>query len=704
MNTKYKSYKWHFIGLLLLVMIFIQWHLPQGLAASNVNLVIDGENIIASPLPVIQNDRTLVPIRLVSEELGAEVEWNEENRTVHIEKGNRSVVLRIDSHLVEYDTGNKVYNLSDVAPKIIGDRTFVPIRLVSNALGVAVRWEDDTRTVSINSNSDETLNIMPFFDIKISTVTSGQIITGITELQALSETVPQGAAEIRYLLIDPDTGRGTVVARGRGLTDKYYWLPDLQKSGEKVLVAAIYNDEGVFLSGDAVPVQVSVDPKATLTGVAEGEVIGNTISLQSNLNFVAPYVKYEITNQDRDKVFVTNEADPQGVYHWTPMMEDNGNVTIKIIAYDHLGQAYPGQEINIKVDVQRRLEIRGFSSGSTIEKPITLSASRNFQVSQTEYVMKDPKTGKEEVLAQVGYESYRWFPGTELSGEKELFVRVKDTSGHTHSSEGVPIKLTGTPKLIIEGVGPKQVVTGSVKLKSFSNADVKSIQYFLTNSKTGERKVIGSTTDPQAESTWTPTNGDAGECKIQAEGILASGARVSSEVIPVTVFMGTTYGAKPVIEKNRFLDLASGLAGESSKKYGMSAALQTAQAILETGWGQSVPVDKYSGKFSNNLFGIKGSGPSGSVVSNTWEEYNGQTFRVDANFRAYGGVNDSWADHKKLLLTASRYEPFRAVMHDSTQGAWALRRCGYATDSKYPLKLINIMNTYGLNKLDEVGI
>ncbi|NLZ91190.1 MAG: N-acetylmuramidase, partial [Clostridiales bacterium] len=53
---------------------------------------------------------------------------------------------------------------------------------------------------------------------------------------------------------------------------------------------------------------------------------------------------------------------------------------------------------------------------------------------------------------------------------------------------------------------------------------------------------------------------------------------------------------------------------------------------------------------------------------------------------------------------ASRYQPFREVMHNSTRGAWALRRAGYATDSQYPVKLMNIIKTYGLDKLDETGI
>lgn len=179
---------------------------------------------------------------------------------------------------------------------------------------------------------------------------------------------------------------------------------------------------------------------------------------------------------------------------------------------------------------------------------------------------------------------------------------------------------------------------------------------------------------------------------------------MTSEGVPFRVYLGELYAARPVVEKDKFLDLAAGLASQSWQKTGMSAALQTAQAILETGWGQSVPVDKYTGKFSFNLFGIKGTGPAGSVISNTWEEYNGQTYRVDANFRAYNSIEESWADHKELLLTASRYEPFRAVMHDSTQGAWALKRAGYATDSKYPLKLMDIIRRYDLQKLDEVKI
>ncbi|PKM70365.1 MAG: hypothetical protein CVU93_02445 [Firmicutes bacterium HGW-Firmicutes-18] len=120
--------------------------------------------------------------------------------------------------------------------------------------------------------------------------------------------------------------------------------------------------------------------------------------------------------------------------------------------------------------------------------------------------------------------------------------------------------------------------------------------------------------------------------------------------------------------------------------------------------GQSLPVDKYSGKFSYNLFGIKGSSTNGSVISNTWEVYNGITYRVDANFRAYNNVQESWDDHKGILLNLDRYKPFRDVMYHSSLGAWAIRRAGYATDPLYPLKLMELIDQHNLKELDRIKI
>lgn len=673
-------------------------------AADDIKLVIDGKKIDTSPSPVIKNDRTLVPLRLISEHLGAAVEWNETNRSVHITKAERSAVLRIDNRLFDYTQGQISYSLCDVPPMILEDRTFVPLRLVSNILGVAINWDGTTRTVSVDSNTP--VGFTPFFNVTISSLQSGQVINGLTELKAVSfDQAVLAASEVRFYLLDPTTGIGTVISRGNNPAGTYRWTPDPTLSGQRVLAAAYYDKEGHFLSGGAMPINMQVQPQVSLLGIVSGQTAGDTISLSTSLNFMSEYVKYEITNTATGNVITTSEVDPYGVYSWTPEIGDNGSASIKAIAYDGKGNAYSSMPVNISVDVARKVELRGITASYTGDKPVTLWFSRNFLVSEVEYILRNIQTGKEEIISpSPGLLSSWWFPAPEQAGNWEMKAKIKDTAGKVFYTNPISFQLTGVPLVRLETVGPNQVITGAIKLKSLYNTPLSKIEYFLINSKTGARKIIANGSDPALEYTWNPQQTDAGYWQVQVVGTALSGQTISSETIPVRVYLGKIYSPIPIIEKSKFQDFVSIFAASSQAKTGMSAALQAAQAILETGWGQSTPVDKYSGKSSNNMFGIKGTGSAGSVISNTWEEYNGNTFRVDAEFRAYLTPEESWADHKDLLLTKTRYEPFRAVMHDSTQGAWALKRCGYATDSKYPLKLIEIIKRYGLNKLDEVKI
>jgi hypothetical protein len=674
------------------------------LATEDVNLVIDGRSISSSPSPLIKNGRTLVPLRVVSEALGAEVKWDEVNRSVHITKGNRSAVLWVDNRLVKYSEGQVSYSLCDVPPMILEDRTFVPLRIVSNLLGVSIKWEGVTRTVQVDSNIPTAF--IPFFDAAISSIQPEQTVSGVTELRAVySASNVTDAAEVRFYLLDPMTGMGNVVAKGTNISGAYRWKPDPSKKGQHVLAAAFYDRTGRFVAGDAVSVNMAVQPQVSLLGIVSGQTAVGTISLSPSLNFKAEYVKYEITNTVKGKVEVTSEIDPYGVYSWTPEMTDNGSASIKVIAYDSTGNSYSSMPVNINVDVERRMELRGISSGYNGEKPVTIWFSRNFLVSEVEYLLKNLQTGQSEILPKTaGQLSSWWFPLPEKAGKWEMRARIRDTVGNIHLTDPVTFVITGTPIVRLETVGPNEVLTGTVKLKAIYNTYLSRIDYYLINTKNGTKKVIAGGSDTTIEYSWTPGQEDNGYWQIQAVGTTVSGSVVYSEAIPVRIYLGKTYSPQPIIEKSMFQDYVSGFALKSYAKTGMSAALQAAQAILETGWGQSSPVDKYTGKLSNNMFGIKGTGSAGSVTSNTWEEYNGNTFRVDAEFRAYQTPEESWSDHKDLLLTKERYGPFREVMHNYIEGAWALKRCGYATDSKYPLKLIDIIKRYELYKLDEVRI
>ncbi|WP_019132108.1 copper amine oxidase N-terminal domain-containing protein [Peptoniphilus obesi] len=120
-------------------------------AQREVTISLDGKTITADAKPYIKNDRTMVPIRLISESLGYKVNWDEANRQVKVEKADKSLLITIDKK--EYLL-NGEKKQSDVAAEITKDRTFVPIRLIAESLGEDVGWDPDTYTVIIKSASN----------------------------------------------------------------------------------------------------------------------------------------------------------------------------------------------------------------------------------------------------------------------------------------------------------------------------------------------------------------------------------------------------------------------------------------------------------------------------------------------------------------------------------------------------------------------
>ncbi len=100
---------------------------------------VDDKEINNDVAPVIVNDRTLVPIRIVTETLGGDVEWNDSTKTVTLNIDGKTITMTIGVELEGYG----------VAPEIINDRTYVPIRFVAEELGAVVNWNEETQEVVI---------------------------------------------------------------------------------------------------------------------------------------------------------------------------------------------------------------------------------------------------------------------------------------------------------------------------------------------------------------------------------------------------------------------------------------------------------------------------------------------------------------------------------------------------------------------------
>ncbi len=102
-------------------------------------------------VPVIKNDRTLVPVRVISEGFGADVAWDGATKTVTITKNGTAITMVI---------GDKTFNVNgeaktlDAAPELINDRTFVPLRAIAEALGKIVYYNNDEKMIIIGYKNE----------------------------------------------------------------------------------------------------------------------------------------------------------------------------------------------------------------------------------------------------------------------------------------------------------------------------------------------------------------------------------------------------------------------------------------------------------------------------------------------------------------------------------------------------------------------
>lgn len=144
-----------------------------------------------------------------------------------------------------------------------------------------------------------------------------------------------------------------------------------------------------------------------------------------------------------------------------------------------------------------------------------------------------------------------------------------------------------------------------------------------------------------------------------------------------------------------FLDSIHDGAISTWKQYGVLPSLTAAQAIIESGWGQSSLASQY-----HNLFGIKGSYNGHSVTLPTREVYGGQSVIINDAFRAYDNNSQSVQDHGYFLVANSRYHNllWKTNYRDVT---YLIRADGYATDPSYTTTLNSVIERYGLTAWDQ---
>ncbi|MGN7470952.1 N-acetylmuramoyl-L-alanine amidase [Brevibacillus sp. SAFN-007a] len=250
--------------LALLVLLLIPgWAAAASRATEEaVNLMIGGQAVTPDVPPVIKDGRTLVPVRVIAESLGADVAWDEGKRTAVITRGTTQLSLRLDSRTAQVN-GKQVK--LDTPPVILQQRMLLPLRFVGESLGITVGWDNSSRTVIANETPQVTLNgRAPEKAIKLYQVSDTMYVTA----DAVAEQVGQKG----FVWNRPERGMtidSQLVLPIKQVEDELGGTISWNKQKNRVEIERLNRLTGVTQDGDRVYIQMKLPVQANsfvLTG------------------------------------------------------------------------------------------------------------------------------------------------------------------------------------------------------------------------------------------------------------------------------------------------------------------------------------------------------------------------------------------------------------------------------------------------------
>ncbi|HEX3010801.1 MAG TPA: N-acetylmuramoyl-L-alanine amidase, partial [Syntrophomonadaceae bacterium] len=288
-------------------------------SSQNIKVYLDKKSLTFEVPPVIENNRTLVPLRAIFEAMGATVEWQQENNRAVAVKGDTTVILPLNS---THPTINGVKQTIDVPAKVVSQRILAPLRFVGEAFGGQVTWDQANLTVKMTSpvaeepvelpalslsrtwdstgvkiimGSDQTLNAKKtisgntisyeFTNFKITGSTSISQVAGITAAAAaqgsnviVNVNIPAG---LKYQTSTENNGQKEVVTIPNAITS--VTRDTFGSGGEKISIKAI---SSFTYTSDQDDTRMQIEFKNVLPGEANAAYKFSS-SLITNMTFTS---------------------------------------------------------------------------------------------------------------------------------------------------------------------------------------------------------------------------------------------------------------------------------------------------------------------------------------------------------------------------------------------------------------------------------
>jgi len=315
---------------------------------------IDGKKLSFDVAPIIENGRTLVPLRAIFEAMGASVEWNNATRTVTARKGNTNVVLPIGS--TQPRVNGQDWPL-DVPAKIVQDRTLAPLRFVGEAFGGKVAWNGTTRTVTIASSESVSSPSEP-----VNTVLVSKELVNLRDGPSTAHNKVASAEKGEKLAVLADQDGWYQVSRGGTTAWVASWVvnvaweenepinpvtdPEEEETNETLTPSIrppVLGDDEMWLSiqksAEGIKLKIESGSRIYADIDENGSQVTYDFTRRKILNAAQFSDYYEMIGSEKAYIQAKNEVDravldislPQGIEDYRTMSEDGGKREIFLI-------------------------------------------------------------------------------------------------------------------------------------------------------------------------------------------------------------------------------------------------------------------------------------------------------------------------------------------------------------------------------------
>jgi len=316
-------------------------------AAGDITVTLNGAILNYSLVPPqMVNSRTMVPIRETAEYLGMSVDWNNETNTMICTGGGRAITHTLNQNIIFIDGMLSVF---DTPSQVIDNRSVMPVRMLAEAIGAAVEWDANSRTVII-TKADETP--------AISNVSASS--TSVLAGETIYFTVSTNATTDKLRLFNITTGELISDSANASLTD----------TGKAFIIEFTPDGKNAELNLNFIPLKADNSagaPKQLSIYITNPASLSaaKIVSLSSASNTIKPGESVKITvttNESTDGVYIyegnsllgsksaySTNSDGSRVFTITVTPAANsGTATLTIAAADKYGYEVK-ENLDIKV-------------------------------------------------------------------------------------------------------------------------------------------------------------------------------------------------------------------------------------------------------------------------------------------------------------------------------------------------------------------